>query len=63
MADFNNQKRRNVRAYDSSHMEIVLRIQQLFEKEKQERRPIKLNNVNERTAAAIRVNENIVYRV
>ena len=63
MTDFNHQQRRNVRAYDSSHMEIVLRVQQFFEEEKREHRRISHNNVIERTAAATGVSKNIVCRV
>ena len=44
-------------------MEIVLRVRKFFKKEKQEHRRINLNNVIERTAVAIGVKKNIVYRV
>ena len=63
MAVFNDQERRNVRAYDSSHIQIVLRVRQFLEKEKQEHRLINLNNVIERTLAATGVRKNIICRV
>ena len=63
MADFNDQERGHIRAYDSSHIEIVLRVRQLFEKEKQEHRRINLNNVIERTVIATGVSKNMRCRV
>ena len=63
MADFNDQQRRNVPAYDSLDTEIVLRVRQFFENEKREHRRINLNNVIERTAAAAGVSKNIICRV
>ena len=52
-----------MRAYDQSHMEIVLRVRQFFEQEKIQLRRINLNNVLERIAAATGVNRNIISKI
>ena len=56
-------KTKAVRAYDTSHMEIVFNVLKYFEKERQGYRRINLNNVIRMTAAATGVNKNIVCRI
>ena len=52
-----------MRAYDQSHMEIVLTVRQFFEQEKIQHYRINLINVLERTAAATGVNRNIISKI
>ena len=51
-------EKNKIRACDQSHLEIIIRVRQLFEKERKEHREIDLNSVQEGTAAATGVNRN-----
>ena len=51
------------RKYDRSHAEIILKIRQFFEKERQEQQRIHVNKVVERTAAATGASRNIIARI
>ena len=59
----NEPEKKKMRAYDQSHLKIVLNVRQFFEQEKIEHRRINLNNVLEVTAAATGVNKNIVSKI
>ena len=63
MSDEEEPARKRVRAYDQSHLEIVLRVRQFFENERTQHRRINLNNVVERTSAATGVNKNLVCKI
>ena len=56
-------KKKAVREYDTSHMEIVLNVRKSFEKEKHGHPRINLYNVIRRTAAAAGERKSIVFQI
>lgn len=52
MSSITKKKHKKHRAYSRSHVEILLRVRQFFEKEKAEGKPINVNQVLQRTSAA-----------
>ena len=62
--EFSNEpEKKKMRAYDQSHIEIVLRVLQFFEQERIQHRRINLNNFPERSTAATRVNRSIISKI
>ena len=60
MSAQHTEKSERPRKYDRSHAEIILKVRQFFEKERQEQQRINVNKVVERTAAATGASRNII---
>ena len=55
--------RNRIRKYDKSHAEIILRVRQFFEREREGGKRIHVQKVVERTCAATGVSHNLVTRI